>query len=157
MKVQAIQSNQNFTGRPHFISNEAHKDLATVLVNLNRETVTNIKGNTFYSEIPNTLKIDKNITFYDKRYYMMPAPANKQIVGNSKLIIGRTDLLINNKTGEIVRYKKPFWASWKKVLRKAENALKTFNEELDNPKVVEKQVIKLAGLTKDGVKSLLQF
>ena len=32
---------------PHFISNNAHKDLATILVNLNRKTVTKFNGDFF--------------------------------------------------------------------------------------------------------------
>lgn len=114
MKIQAIQSNQSFTGNPHFISNNAHKDLATILVNLNRKAVTKFNGDFFHSEIPNTLKIGEKTTFYDKRYYMMPAPADKQIVGSSELALGKINLLINNRTGEIIRCKKPFLTRWKK-------------------------------------------
>ena len=43
------------------------------------------------------------------------------------------------------------------MLKKAESALKTFKEEIDNPKVVEKQIVKVSGMTKDGIKSLEQF
>lgn len=157
MKIQAIQSNQSFTGNPHFISNNAHKDLATILVNLNRKTVTKFNGDFFHSEIPNTLRMGEKTTFYDKRYYMMPAPADKQIVGSSELALGKINLLINNRTGEVIKCKKPFLTRWKKVLKKAESALKTFKEELDNSNVVEKQIVKVSGMTKDGIKSLEQF
>lgn len=157
MKIQAIQSNQSFTGNPHFISNNAHKDLATILVNLNRKAVTKFNGDFFHSEIPNTLKIGEKTTFYDKRYYMMPAPSDKQIDGSSELALGKINLLINNRTGEVIRCKKPFLTRWKKVLKKAESALKTFKEELDNSNVVEKQIVKVSGMTKDGIKSLEQF
>ena len=157
MKIQAIQSNQSFTGNPHFISNNAHKDLATILVNLNRKAVTKFKGDFFRTEIPNTLKIGEKTAFYDKRYYMMPAPSDKQIVGSSELALGIINLLINNRTGEVIKCKKPFLTRWEKVLKKAESALKTFKEELDNSNVVEKQIVKVSGMTKDVIKSLEQF
>ena len=157
MKIQAIQSNQSFTGNPHFISNNAHKDLATILVNLNRKAVTKFKGDFFHSEIPNTLKIGEKTAFYDKRYYMMPAPSDKLIVGSSELALGIINLLINNRTGEVIKCKKPFLTRWEKVLKKAESALKTFKEELDNSNVVEKQIVKVSGMTKDVIKSLEQF
>lgn len=157
MKIQAIQSNQSFTGNPHFISNNAHKDLATILVNLNRKAVTKFNGDFFHSEIPNTLRMGEKTVFYDKRYYMMPAPSDKQIVGSSELALGKINLLINNRTGEIIRCKKPFLTRWKKVLKKAESALKTFKEELDNSNVVEKQIVKISGMTKDGIKSWNNF
>lgn len=155
MKIQSIQSNQNFTGNPHFISKEAHNDLAVVLENLNHRTVAKFNGGTFYSEIPNALKMNKDTTFYDKR--LMIAPTNKQKVGESQLLIGNLDILINNKTGEIVKCHKPFFTRWKSVLKKVENTLKIFKEELDNPNVVKKHITRVCGLTKDGVKRLNRF
>lgn len=88
---------------------------------------------------------------------MMPAPSDKQIVGSSELALGKINLLINNRTGEVIKCKKPFLTRWEKVLKKAESALKTFKEELDNSNVVEKQIVKVSGMTKDGIKSLEQF
>ena len=111
----------------------------------------------FHSEIPNTLRIGEKTAFYDKRYYMMPAPSDKQIVGSSELALGKINLLINNRTGEVIKCRKPFLTRWEKVLKKAESALKTFKEELDNSNVVEKQIVKVSGMTKDGIKSLEQF
>ncbi len=159
MKIQSINSNQTFEGKRRFISQETRKDLVEVLTRLNHCTKTKVDGNTFSAEVPNSLTISNKAILYDKRYFVMRAPDSHQAVGASEFVLGNKSkvcVVVNNKTGEIIHSRKPFFMTWNKLLKKVNTAVSTFKNEFNNSDVVKQGVTRLSGLTKDGLKMMLE-
>ena len=154
MKIQSVQSNQAFTGSQYFLSTDAHQNLVNVLVKLNNGTKFTLKGNTFASRFKRRergcviwWKILLCTCFYEKKL--------KGIV--SWLLEKNVRILINNQTGEIEKCIKPFFMRWKKVLKHAENIIKTLNDEYNNSEKVKKHVISVAGLLRDILGNVAKF
>lgn len=121
---------------------------------MNKKTVheTSANGFIFKSEILMGLESDK-VSFTEGSGKL--APSTKPLDGKSKLQIGkRTILQIDNLTGEVTALKKPFFVSWKKTLKKADEAIKFLLQNINNPEAVKKRIIRIQGFTEDGFKKL---
>ena len=78
----------------------------------------------------------------------------KQLVRESLVDIGKTQLVIDNKSGEIIDYRKSFFKPWSKVLKTLEQALEIIKCNYNNPEIVQKQRLSLSGFTPKGVRKL---
>lgn len=65
--------------------------------------------------------------------------------------IGKTELVIDNKTGQIIDYYKPFLTRWGKIMKKIDKYLGIFKENFNNPDIVKKKRISIQGFTQAGV------
>ena len=72
------------------------------------------------------------------------------MVGKSMLEMNKTTLVIDNSTGEITDWKKPFLTSWHKIMRKVDQNINFFYDNFYNSSLVKKNRVTLQGFTKKG-------
>ena len=160
MNVNSI-SNINFeskTPKQRFISKDMRSSLEAILLKMNDEVKTIQDGDYFKSTITTKLHFDKNVIFEDERRLTEKVPFDKQMQGFSNMRIGKKIILdIDNETGEIIDYQKPFYKPISFVLRKAKNILDSIRTNFNLPGAVEKERLTINKLTPDGYKKIKMF
>jgi len=160
MKINTIQST-NFeakTPKKRFIPRDMRSSLASILLKMNHEVQTVQDGDRFKLTIVTKLHFKKGITFEDERRLTEIVPFEKQMQGFSNLQIGKkTTLDIDNETGEIIDYKKPFYKPLFWVLRKAGKILDEIRTNFNLSEVVQKERLTINKLTPEGHKKMKIF
>jgi len=146
MKVQKIQP-QSFEAKQRFLNESQKFNLKMLLGRMTSESTAEIGEYRFTSNMLQCVKIGKKSQFFDERFLAQPS---YKMVGRSTLKMGRTSLTFDNKTGEIIDYKKPFYSLWSRVIKKAEEVMQLANDNFNNKKVVEKRFISIEGFTSKG-------
>ena len=117
MKIYPMQQNLSFESRKQrFINSESHKQLGQILNKMDDETVYNCNDYSFKSTRTKRLSLVNhtgNVELIDSRTKIGKIPTENQMQGETLLTIGKTELVIDNKTGEIIDYHKPFFTCWK--------------------------------------------
>lgn len=150
MQIKAIQS-ESFEAKQRFLPQDTHKQVKKLLNSMNSETVCQKSEWSFSSNVLSGLKIDsKDSRFYDGR--CLVDKAKDYFIGESDLEMGRVKLTINNATGEITKYKKPFFKSWKSIYKQASEVINCACENFGKKEVVEKRFIGIIGITQKGAK-----
>ena len=152
MRIEKIQP-QNFEGKQRFLSADGTMKVQKLLKKMNNETVYNATGDTFESKVLGRININNEAGFTDKRFLVAKSD---ELFGESTLNFDKTELVIDNTSGEIKEHRKPFFKSWKKVLSKAEELISTAIDNFDNNDVVRKRFIKIGGFTRKGAEKLKQ-
>lgn len=161
MKVQQVQLNLNFEAKQkRFIDTDSQYYLEKLLRKMDEETV--YKSNEYHFESSRvkrlTLCDTKNSTdkaeLVDGRRFLGKIPEKNQLDGNTCLTIGKTELVINNRNGEIIDYYKPFFKPWKKVIKQAGETIKAFINLYHTPEMVMKYRFGVEGFTKKGFEAL---
>lgn len=160
MKVQQVCSNVNFNAdKRRFIELQSQRELGMLLRKMDEETV--YKANEYSFESTRTKRLDlfdnnknQRAELIDTRMNLKKYPKNKEFEKETLLTIGKTELVINNGTGQIVDYYKPFWISWTKVMDKVKSVLTDFNKNYNNPQLVKKNKFSIKGYTKKGYEML---
>ena len=151
MKVNSIDAVRfEATKKPtRTISKDAQANAVGLLKKMNNETV--------YQEYANGTRYTENILasismgdtkFVDYRYLYTPTKNTDKDIAFCNIQIGKNELDINAKTGEITGYKKTFFTTWNTLLKRAEDALNTMMHNFDNKEVVTKNFFPIAGFTK---------
>ena len=110
MKVQQTTQTQ-FAGK-HYLNPNQMKGIKNLLTRMNAETVTNRTETWFSSTITKELSYKKNkIRFIDGRMIFDKVADNEQMQRETLFTLGKTELVINNKTGEIIDWEKPLLMS----------------------------------------------
>ena len=151
MKIQQIQS-QNFKGKQRFLSGSTTKNIHELLNKMNSETRCEYFGDTFESKALGRLRINNEANFIDRRHLI--DKAKNSIQGKSTLMFKDTELTIDNKSGEILEYKKPLFKSWKKVFKKADEIITFALDNFNNTGVVKKNFLSICGFTTRGVNKI---
>ena len=160
MKVQSIQSNINFQAKKRFIDSDSHHNLEKLLRTMDEETV--YKANEYHFESSRITRLtlcdkknscDKAILI-DTRKFLGKIPEQNTLDKETLLTIGKTELVIKNSNGEIIDYYKPFFNSWKKVIRQAGQAIADFLTSYNNPDMVMKHKFGIEGFTQKGFEAL---
>lgn len=150
MQIYKVQ-NQSFEAKQRFLPQDTHKQVKKLLNSMNSETVCQKTEWSFSSNVLSGLKIDsKDSRFYDGR--CLVDKAKDYFIGESDLEMGKVKLSINNATGEITKYKKPFFRSWKSIYRQADEVINCACENFGKKEVVEKRFIGIIGVTRKGAK-----
>ena len=162
MKVQAINRNTNFMGeKRRFIDKESRNQLTQILQKMDDETIYKSNEYSFDSTRTKRLSLfeqNKQIAeLIDFRIFLNKIPQQRQSEGNTGLTIGKTELVIENKTGEIIDYYKPFYKCWKNIMKQINETLTTFNVLFNNPKAVKKNKLTVSGFTKKGFEVLFKM
>lgn len=159
MKVQQIQPNINFeSNKRRYIGSESHQQLEQILTKMNSETI--YKSNDYSFESTRTKRLvlmnntAKKAELIDTRSKLDKIPTENQMQGNTLLTIGKTELVIDNKSGEIIDYYKPFFTCWKNVLKKIQTTLGALNSSYNNSNIVKKHKLTVEGFTKKGFEVL---
>lgn len=151
MKVQSIQNTPDFGKTKRYITKQSLDDIEKLLFRMNQETKYQSNENYFTSTILKCLKHKDDVTFIDGRIYLSQVPKDKQMRGETLFTIGKTELVIDNKTGEITDYVKPFYVMWSRVMKKISQYLTSFQLNFDDSSVVEKRFLKIHGFTEKGL------
>ena len=72
----------------------------------------------------------------------------------SLLKMGKIQVTINNRTGEIKSWEKPFCSTWGGILEKIRSALIEINAMYHHPDYVKKHRFSIEGFTKNGYETL---
>ena len=160
MKIQPIQSNVNFQAQKRFIDSDSHYYLVKLLDKMDEETVYKSNEYHFESSRVNRLTMcdTKNscdkAELIDTRRFLGKVPEKNKHDSETLLTIGKTELVINNRNGEIIDYYKPFFKPWKKVIKQAGETIKDFINLYHTPEMVMKHRFGVEGFTKKGFEAL---
>jgi len=160
MNIQPIQSNLTFEAKKRrFISLESHEQLKDILQKMNNEAKYKSTENQFETSFIARLSLKKqknNVELCDTRLFMKKMPEKRQLEKQTLLTIGKSELVINNKSGEITEYKKPFFTTWRSIMKKINSCLLLFNNDYHKPEAINKTRVSLSGFTKKGLEILLE-
>jgi hypothetical protein len=88
----------------------------------------------------------------DNRFLCAPTDKTRNLGHpDCSIEFGGSELKINSQTGEAI-VDKPFWKNVKSVIKKGHKYIKKALDNYDNPKIVDKRSIGLAGFTEKGEK-----
>lgn len=150
MQIQKIQSS-SFNGKQRFITHAMQDNINILMDKMNEGTEYHSDGLNFVTTIFKEISTkDKKVRFQDGRIYFGDKLKRKSLKKEALLTIGKTELVIDNKTGEIIDYYKPFFTTWKSIMKKIEKYLNFFRENFDNSEVVEQRKLTVSGFTKKG-------
>ena len=156
MKVQSIQSNINFEAKRRFIDLESQEQLTQILRKMDKETeykeneYTFAHSKTTRLELINHDKNEKIAELVDARHNLKRLPEGKDMFGTTSLTIGKVQLAIDNKSGEILAWNKPFLSTWRGIMKKINDVLMMINVSYHQPWHVRKHQFGIDGYTKKG-------
>ena len=90
----------------------------------------------------------------DGRCLLKNVADNEQMQKETLFNLGKTQLVIDNKTGRIIDYYKPFFKSWKKIFKDLDKYLNIFAQNFDNKEVVKQHRLSFSGFTKAGYEKI---
>ena len=161
MKVQQVQPNINFEAKkPRYIDYESREQLTQILRKMDKETV--YKSNDYSFESTKTTRLNlyeygENKTIaelIDTRKNLKKLPEGKDMFNETLLTIGETELVIDNKSGKIIDWHKPFFSTWRGIMKKINTVLIMINASYHNPSCVKKHRFSVEGFTKKGAEIL---
>ena len=160
MKIQQVQSNINFEAKKRrFIDLESHEQLVQILRKMDKDTVCKVNGATF--ESTKTTRVDllgnrheKKAELLDMRGNFRKLDEGRDVFKESLLTIGETQVTIDNKTGEIKAWKKPFFSTWKNIMKNIRDTLIEINAMFHYPDYVKKHRFSIEGFTKKGYETV---
>ena len=160
MKVQQIQPNMTFNANTttRRLDYESQEQLQQILTKMDKETLYKQDEYSFESTRTTRLSLydHKNreiAELIDSRQNLNQIGSNNQMFGNTCMTIGKIQLVIENKTGKIIDYYKPFLKTWNSVMKNIKNTLLDFNNGFYT-KLVEKHRIGIQGFTEKGFKTI---
>lgn len=158
MQVKKIE-NQNINyGAKHFLSQNMRASISSLLIRMNAETNRIIDGDYFKSTITKRIHYAGKASFEDERNLTQKVNHKKQFQGFSVLTIGKKiSMDIDNVTGEIIDFVKPFYKPWFLVIRQAEKILREMRASFYDKELMKKDRYTVRKLTPEGEKTMKQF
>lgn len=155
MKVHSIQQQASFTSKQkRLITPKMKEGIRELLERMNSETDYNATEYIFRSEVTKSLKYGDKVKFIDERHYLGKVPSEMQMKYKTHVTIGKTKLVIDNETEEIIDYKKPFYKTWSGIMEKLGECIEFFKANYDESDLVIKERLRLQGFTEEGAKLL---
>lgn len=136
------------------ISDNMKKDIQQLMYKMNHDTTyeQSANGNSFKSYILGAVKINNKAFFMDNRFLCVPTDKTRNLGHpDCSIEFGGSKLKINSQTGEAI-VDKPFWKNAKRVIKKGHKYIKKALDNYNNPKIVDKKSIGIAGFTEKGEK-----
>lgn len=141
----------NFRAKEHYLSTKSQKNLESLLTKMNSDIGFINAGSCFGAFVPDCVSLKhKNAHFLDKRNYVTPVKPEFQLENESLLIIGKTELKFDNKSGKINATNKSFFIPWILLQHKIDKILTSFSENYNNTKIVSKHFKKIIGSFVNG-------
>ena len=164
MKVQNIQQTTfcSKTPKTRYITNNMRTSIESLLLRMNNQTERTVEGDRYLATVVKRLRLKNGVIFEDERDLKKPVHYSEQMQGFSSITLDKkTWLDIDNKTGEIIDFNKPFYKPWKFVYKKAEKALMEMRGLYGLDEVQKEKLTVNDGLTPEGYraikKMILQF
>ena len=160
MRVQQVQPNINFEAKKRrFIDSEAHEQLIQILRKMDKDTFCKDDGAIFESIKTTRIELydhnhNKQAELVDMRGNLRKLEEGKDMFRESILTIGETKVSIDNRTGEIKTWEKPFFSTWSSIMKKINSTLIELNAVFHYPEHVKKYRFSLEGFTKKGYETL---
>ena len=152
MQIHKVQPN-TFEAKQRFVSQEIRADMKYLLERMNEGTTYSDNGNWFKTTIFKEISDKKgNIRFQDGRIYIGNKINKKDLKGDILLTIGKTELVIDNQSGEIKDFYKPFFTTWNYIMKKINKSVEFFKENFDNEDLVKHKKLSMQGFTEKGHK-----
>ncbi len=155
MKVQAI-----FSKKPRYIPADMKENTCKLLTKMNLEAVHKTSADFFETSEVRGLKIG-DAYFKDGKFLAERDSEDRLTAygkGKSMLEFNKVRLVIDNRNGQIIKHKKPFFKSWKSILKQAQSIISTGLEQYNNTDIVQKIMYKKRGLTPLGkLKTALDY
>ena len=136
------------------ISEKSLSNIKTILTKMNSQTRYADDGYSFTAEVLNKISIADKAEFIDGRAFINKIPDNIQMQKESRFISGKTKLIIDNKSGKIINFNKPFFKSWKKILKDFDKYINMFVQNFDNKNVVRQHKHFIFGFTQKGAQKI---
>ena len=134
MKIQQVQANKTFNANKttRRLDYESYEQLEQILTKMDKETLYKQDEYSFESTRTKRLSLydHKNreiAELIDSRQILVPIENRNQMFDNTCLTIGKVQLVIENKTGKIIDYYKPFLKTWNRIMKKIGETLLDFN------------------------------
>ena len=104
----------------------------------------------FQSTLIKGLKYKDDFKLIDGRINVGKIKQKDQMKKETHVFFDNIKLIIDNVTGEIKDFKKPFFTRWKKIMQTLDEYLVKMNDNYENADIVKKKRISVAGFTQKG-------
>lgn len=154
MKIQHIQSQTNTFKKSRFIPISMADDLYNLVKKMRSETRTVEHGNYVRTVSVRGVQVQKEGTIKDGKFLAKRDELGELVpYGENFTMIemGKSRLIIDNRSDSIVDYKKPFLMTWKDLLRQASSLVVESLNNYSNSDLVKKILITKERLSKAGV------
>lgn len=157
--IQSIQSNPNFEAKRRFIDIESQEQLTQILRKMDKDTFCKDNGATFESTKTTRIELldhnhNKKAELVDMRGNFKKLEEGRDMFKESLLTIGKTQVSIDNRTGEIKFWKKPFFSFWSSIMKNIKDTLIEINAMYHHPDYVQKHRLSIEGFTRNGYEKL---
>ncbi len=149
MQVHNIQS-VNFEKKQRFVTPKAKKNIEILLNKMNDEGISDKGEYYFQSTLIKGLKYKDDFKLIDGRINVGKIKQKDQMKKETHVFFDNIKLIIDNVTGEIKDFKKPFFTRWKKIMQTLDEYLVKMNDNYENADIVKKKRISVAGFTQKG-------
>lgn len=151
MQVQSItNTNVISSGQKRYLDKQTYGYLKKLLPEMNKQAVYVANDINYKSSFLKELKVD-NFTLIDGRMLLKQVPKNEQLQKETLIEFGKTQLVINNKDGEIIDYTKSALTPWNALLKNVSKYIKFIAENFDNTNLVKRTRLNSNGLTEEGL------
>ena len=144
MKVQQVQSNQNFEAKQRFLNEAQKKNINILIEKMGKEAKYETDGMFFKHTRTNRLTIPKKAEFVCARI-LKDTDCDKV-----HFTVDKTELVIDTPTGKIENFYKPFFTRWSKVMENVDKYLNIFMENFNNPRIVQKDSYTISDMTPEA-------
>lgn len=146
------QSNISYgAAKNRFLSENMRASISSILIRMNSEVERVYKGDYYEATMLTKLHYRDKATFEDERRLTKKLKHNEQSSGFSVLTIGKNVVLdIDNKTGEIVDFIKPFYKPWFFIMKRVEKMLAEIRTNFYDNELVQKDKLMVRELTPEG-------
>ncbi len=152
MQIQKI-NNTPFQAKQRALNNGQLYRMKMLLTRMNEETCIKKEGNALSSTVVSALN-SKDSRLVDTRLFFHKVKPEEQMTRNSMLIMGNTQLVIDNSTGKISDWNKPFFSCWNSIMKKVDKSINFLYENFYNTESVQKEKITLHGYSLRGFEEL---
>ena len=145
------------TPKKRYITKNMRISLESLLLRMNHHTERVISGDYYKSTIITRLIHPDGAVFEDERRLTKKVEYKEQMQGFSSIKLSKkVSLDIDNETGEIIDYKKPFYKLWYNVYKKSEKVLSDMRA-LFGLDEIKKETITINEPTPEGAKKIKLF
>lgn len=150
MQVQPINHSNNIIfGQKRYLDSQTYEYLKKLLPRINKQAVYVSNDTNYKSSFLKELHVD-DFTLIDGRTLLKQVPQNEQLQKETLIEVGKAQLVINNRNGEIIDEYKPIFESWHSLLNKLSKYLKLISENFENTALVKRTRLNSSGLTEKG-------
>lgn len=159
MKIQHTEpiSFNSRVPKKRYITKNMRTCIESLLLRMNQQTEKVTSGDYCKSTIITKLIHPNGAVFEDERRLTKQVDYKEQMQGFSTLKLGKKIFLdIDNETGEIIDYKKPFYKFWYNIYKNAEKVLSDMRA-LYGLNEIKKETTTLRYLSPEGEKEMKRF